>query len=55
MHLFYELKTFDFTLSDYFWSHLPDSNRGPSLYKSVALPTELRWQIKFHTTGISNL
>ena len=24
-------------------SHLADSNRGPSLYKSVALPTELRW------------
>ncbi len=27
------------------WSHLPDLNWGPSLYKSVALPTELRWQI----------
>jgi hypothetical protein len=26
-----------------FLSHLPDSNRGPSLYKRVALPTELRW------------
>ena len=25
-------------------SHLPDSNRGPSLYKSVALPAELRWR-----------
>ena len=24
-------------------SHLPDSNRGPSLYESAALPTELRW------------
>ena len=30
-------------------SHLPDSNRGPSLYKSVALPAELRWQIQHHT------
>lgn len=27
-----------------FWSHLADSNRGPSLYKSVALPAELRWR-----------
>ncbi len=27
-----------------YWSHLPDLNRGPSLYKSVALPTELRWR-----------
>ena len=26
-------------------SHLPDLNRGPSLYKSVALPTELRWRL----------
>lgn len=25
-------------------SHLPGSNRGPSLYKSVALPAELRWR-----------
>lgn len=25
------------------WSHLSDSNRRPSLYKSVALATELRW------------
>ena len=28
-----------------YWSRLPDSNWGPSLYKSVALPTELRWQL----------
>src|SRR3989338_3000056 len=26
-------------------SRLPDSNWGPSLYKRVALPTELRWHI----------
>ena len=25
-----------------FWSRLSDLNRGPTLYKSVALPTELR-------------
>ena len=31
-------------------SRLPDSNRGPSLYKSVALPTELRRQFKIQTT-----
>src|SRR5580704_17137662 len=26
----------------FFWSRLPDLNWGPSLYKRVALPTELR-------------
>jgi hypothetical protein len=25
-------------------SHLSDSNRGPQLYESCALPTELRWR-----------
>ena len=25
-------------------SHLPGLNRGPTVYKTVALPTELRWQ-----------
>ena len=25
-------------------SHLPDSNRGPLLYESTALPAELRWR-----------
>ena len=30
------------------WSRLSDLNRGPSLYKSVALPTELRRQIVFY-------
>jgi hypothetical protein len=25
------------------WSHLPESNRRPTDYESVALPTELRW------------
>jgi large conductance mechanosensitive channel len=27
------------------WSHLPESNRRPTRYECVALPTELRWQI----------
>lgn len=27
-----------------FWSHLPGSNRRPTLYESAALPTELRWR-----------
>lgn len=26
------------------WSHLGDSNPGPLLYESTALPTELRWR-----------
>jgi len=26
------------------WSHRPDLNRGPTVYETVALPTELRWQ-----------
>jgi hypothetical protein len=26
-----------------FWSHPPDSNRRPTDYESVALPTELGW------------
>ena len=26
-----------------FWSHLRDSNSGPLLYESIALPAELRW------------
>jgi hypothetical protein len=26
------------------WSHLPESNWRPTDYKSVALPTELKWQ-----------
>ncbi len=26
-------------------SHLADSNCGPTLYESVALPTELRWHV----------
>ena len=31
------------------WSHLGDSNPGPTAYKAVALPTELRW----HDAGMS--
>ncbi len=31
-----------FSMSKNFWSHLTDSNRRPSDYKSEALPTELR-------------
>jgi hypothetical protein len=27
------------------WSHLSGSNRRPTVYKTVALPTELRWQV----------
>lgn len=26
------------------WSHLSESNRRPTGYKSVALPAELRWR-----------
>lgn len=26
------------------WSHHPELNRGPLLYESTALPTELWWQ-----------
>ncbi len=26
------------------WSQLPDSNRPPTVYKTVALPDELSWQ-----------
>lgn len=29
----------------FFWSHLSDSNRRPTVYKTVALPAELRWQL----------
>jgi hypothetical protein len=28
------------------WSQLPDLNRRPTLYESVALPTELNWPEK---------
>lgn len=30
-----------------YWSHLPDSNRRPTHYECVALPTELRWRTAF--------
>ncbi len=30
------------------WSQLRDSNPGPLLYESIALPTELSWPIDFH-------
>src|SRR5690606_21163989 len=29
-------------------SHLPDSNRRPAVYKTAALPTELRWPMAPH-------
>ena len=29
------------------WSHFPELNRGPTLYESVALPTELKWRWLF--------
>ncbi|KKR86893.1 MAG: hypothetical protein UU48_C0006G0093 [Candidatus Uhrbacteria bacterium GW2011_GWF2_41_16] len=28
----------------FYWSHFRDSNPGPLLYESIALPTELKWQ-----------
>ena len=31
------------------WSHLSDSNRRPTVYKTVALPTELRWHMRQST------
>ena len=30
-----------------FQSHFPDSNRGPTHYECVALPTEPKWQSLF--------
>ncbi len=33
-----------FTIPAYIWSHLSDSNRRPTVYKTVALPAELRWR-----------
>lgn len=30
----------------FFWSHLSDLNGRPTDYKSVALPTELKWQLQ---------
>src|SRR6267142_2211690 len=30
------------------WSHLRDSNPGPSVYKTGALPAELRWHVACH-------
>src|SRR5262249_43250634 len=32
------------THATFYWSHLPGLNRGPRLYESRALPTELRWR-----------
>ena len=32
------------------WSHPPDSNRRPTDYESVALPTELGWLIFYFPT-----
>ena len=29
------------------WSQLSDSNRRPTDYKSIALPTELSWRLYF--------
>ncbi len=33
------------------WSHLPGLNRGPTVYKTVALPAELRWHDAMKTMG----
>ena len=40
-------KTLTFPTKVGFWSRLPDSNWGPSIYKIVALPTELRRRYYF--------
>ena len=32
-----------YKVAKYSWSHLPGSNRRPTRYECVALPTELRW------------
>lgn len=32
--------------ASFFMSHLSGSNRRPIVYKTIALPTELRWQTK---------
>jgi hypothetical protein len=34
-----------FRVSISLWSHLGDSNPGPLLYESTALPAELRWRM----------
>ena len=34
------------------WSHRRESNPGPLLYESIALPAELRWQEKNNTTTL---
>lgn len=36
-------------------SHLPGSNWGPSLYKSVALPTELRWRLSLFISDAAQI
>jgi hypothetical protein len=38
----------------FYWSHLTESNRRPTDYESVALPTELRWQIIYPVTRCFN-
>ncbi len=35
----------DHLSTDPLWSHLGGSNPGPSVYKTGALPTELRWHV----------
>jgi hypothetical protein len=35
-------------------SHLSDLNRGPVLYESTALPTELRWQHMYYIEFAKN-
>ena len=36
------------------WSHPPESNRRPTDYESVALPTELGWLIQSNQ-GLSRI
>ena len=35
-----------------FWSHFADSNRRPTHYECVALPTELKWRSVFEAANI---
>ena len=42
--------TKDFLGNLHFWSHLPESNRRPTRYECVALPSELKWQRERNTS-----
>jgi hypothetical protein len=42
----FEPPTFALAPTKPLWSRLPDSNRRPLLYESIALPTELRRHVR---------